>query len=307
MATPDESPFKCENVGRAHQRSVLRIISLGVWIDKRDPHANREFLAASRFQASCFRRHRAILAVSCFFLVGGCSRLDMGGATAARELRIVLSLESPGSVELGFVEENSQESVVFRFRNEGEAPVVVARIKTDCPCVTAALNRYLLAPGEVAELRVDLDTTGFERIFHTRIALYSNQDDQLASFCVRGRTGISPRLFIDPPVAIIDELGATRELKLVLLRAEGDGPPSLHGLTAVDTLVGSVNADGKPQVTVTPEGNERWSWPLVLHARGEVAIGILQLQCWIDGVRFDAAVKLSRAGSVQCVSTLEGG
>jgi len=65
-------------------------------------------------------------------------------------------------------------SHVFRLANAGTEPLMIGRVRSDCGCLLARLDRARLAPGEAAVLEARFSLRGRSGLQHKRITLESN-------------------------------------------------------------------------------------------------------------------------------------
>lgn len=82
--------------------------------------------------------------------------LTFGGAASAQEFKF-----DALRIEYGKVAKGSDGVRVFRYKNIGDAPLVVYAALSECRCLVAQLSdtRVPVAPGETGELAVKYDTT----------------------------------------------------------------------------------------------------------------------------------------------------
>lgn len=80
---------------------------------------------------------------------------------------------------------------VFKFKNAGDAELLIRRVKPSCGCTAALLSRERLAPGDAGEVRVTFATRdrplGSQDV---QVQVFSNDpgDDHVAVLHVRGET-----------------------------------------------------------------------------------------------------------------------
>ena len=63
-------------------------------------------------------------------------------------------------VHLGRLSDGQAAQGVFRFRNNGDAPLTVGELAASCGCLTPLLDRKTYAPGEIGMFVVKADTAG---------------------------------------------------------------------------------------------------------------------------------------------------
>jgi len=63
---------------------------------------------------------------------------------------------------------------IFKFRNNGNAPLVIKKVRQSCGCTATVLSATTLEPGTGGELQSTFDSTGFSGNVFKTIYLYSN-------------------------------------------------------------------------------------------------------------------------------------
>ncbi|OGR29455.1 MAG: hypothetical protein A2091_08160 [Desulfuromonadales bacterium GWD2_61_12] len=144
--------------------------------------------------------------------------------------------------ELSFGEVFQGEKVerVFLFRNAGDAPLLIERVKSSCGCTAALVSSSELAPGATGELRAVFDSARFSGEVQKSIYLYTNDPARpMGQFVMRGT--VRQEVTIVPPLADLGEVkaGATKEVRLVLTN-QGKETIPLYG---VDVLAPDLTAE----------------------------------------------------------------
>lgn len=76
--------------------------------------------------------------------------------------------------DFGKVKEGQVKSHVFIFDNKGDAPLVIKRVRTSCGCAAALVSDKNVDPGEKGELKVTLNTRGYEGSIAKYVYVESN-------------------------------------------------------------------------------------------------------------------------------------
>lgn len=71
-------------------------------------------------------------------------------------------------------------SVTFPFQNTGDKPVRILSLDPSCSCMSAAPDKFVYAPGEVGEIRVDLTLVGYSGSLRRSVAVTT--DDAKSRF-----------------------------------------------------------------------------------------------------------------------------
>ena len=139
--------------------------------------------------------------------------------------RIVVEEES---FDFGTILQGEKVEKVFRFRNEGDAPLLVDKVKTSCGCTAALLSASTLAPGESGEVRTSFDSTRFSGAVQKTVAIYSNDPSRaVTQLLIKG--SIRQELFASPAFIELGTLKAGVETILsVTIRNQGPAPVALR-------------------------------------------------------------------------------
>jgi hypothetical protein len=76
--------------------------------------------------------------------------------------------------DFGTVDEGKVVTHTFKFKNVGEAPLVISNIQTSCGCTTPSYTREPVAPGSTGEIQVQFDSRGKAGVNNKRITVYAN-------------------------------------------------------------------------------------------------------------------------------------
>ena len=97
-------------------------------------------------------------------------------------------------LDLGRIELDSVGEGVMRFRNTGDAPLVIQRVFTDCGCTVPSYSSRPVAPGDTGIIRVRFKTKGRSPgYFRKTLRVKSNADNPRVGFAVRGHVVIPNR------------------------------------------------------------------------------------------------------------------
>ena len=64
--------------------------------------------------------------------------------------------------DFGKLKEGQVKSHIFVFDNTGDAPLLIKRVRTSCGCAVALISDKNVEPGKKGELKVTLNTRGYE-------------------------------------------------------------------------------------------------------------------------------------------------
>jgi len=136
------------------------------------------------------------------------------GAGAAETPKLVVE-ESDYS--FGQVLQGTRVEHVFRFRNDGTAPLMVEKVRSSCGCTAALASATEIPPGAVGELRTTFDSGRFRGPVVKTVYLYVNDPMQsVAQFYLRGE--VKPELVLEPAQIDLGQLapGVTAEARITL-------------------------------------------------------------------------------------------
>jgi len=106
---------------------------------------------------------------------------------------------------------------VFRFRNDGSAPLLIEKVRSSCGCTAALASATEIPPGAAGELRTTFDSGRFRGPVVKTVYLYVNDPMQsVAQFYLRG--AVKPELVLEPEQIDLGRLapGGTTEVRVSL-------------------------------------------------------------------------------------------
>lgn len=110
----------------------------------------------------------------------------------------------------------------FRFRNAGDATLVVDKVRSSCGCTAALLSSQQIPPGGAGEIRTTFDSGRFRGAVAKTVYLYVNDPQQpVTQFHLRGT--VRPELVMVPEQADFGRLipGRSAEVRISLTN-QGD-------------------------------------------------------------------------------------
>lgn len=131
--------------------------------------------------------------VLCFFLVIGLC----GAASAARRNNGVTDGDGEPKMvfertahDFGDIERKGGDLIaMFRFVNEGDAPLVIKKIHKSCSCTTVNYSRRPVLPGESGEIKVKYEPHKIEPgKFHKVIQIYTNDSSKSKLITIQGNS-----------------------------------------------------------------------------------------------------------------------
>lgn len=98
-----------------------------------------------------------------------------------------ISFVSPTTWNFGTFPESKIQTYVFKFKNTGNAPLIVNQAVASCGCTVATYTKKPVAPGETGEIKVSYNGRGkFEGHFKKSITVRTNGLPELVRLYVEG-------------------------------------------------------------------------------------------------------------------------
>lgn len=95
-----------------------------------------------------------------------------------------------GGTVYDFGEVKQQKGTVshtFVFKNNGDEPFSVTKIRTPCGCTTATSTEKRIAPADTAHVTVCFNPVNVEGFFHQRIVIYTDSPARQNSLFIKGK------------------------------------------------------------------------------------------------------------------------
>jgi len=89
------------------------------------------------------------------------------------------------TIDYGTIEKGSDGVRVFKFKNTGDAPLIISAVKSTCGCTVPKKPTAPILPGENGEIEVKYDTKRVNPIRKT-ITVTSNADTPTVALKIKG-------------------------------------------------------------------------------------------------------------------------
>jgi hypothetical protein len=89
------------------------------------------------------------------------------------------------TIDYGTIEKGSDGIRVFKFKNTGNAPLIVSDVKSSCGCTVPKKPTAPIMPGKTGEIEVKYDTNRVNPI-RTTITVTSNAETQTVALKIKG-------------------------------------------------------------------------------------------------------------------------
>lgn len=165
--------------------------------------------------------------------------------------------------DFGRVKQGQMLTHSFLFQNEGDAELVIKKVRTSCGCTAALISKKKITPGEEGEIRVTFNTQGYEGSVSKYIYVESNDASE-----PRKQLTVSAGIDVPPrPKIELDRYSA--DVGLIL---ETEGIQAKTRIRNRGELELSVECSHKDAAFY--EEGQKISFPLKIPAGGEVEIEI---------------------------------
>lgn len=108
------------------------------------------------------------------------------GATTAQAQNVAKMEFETETLDFGEIKKNSDGVRVFKFKNTGNAPLVIENVTSSCGCTIPKKPEEPILPGETGEIEVKYDTKRVGPIRKT-VTVYSNADVPTKALKIKGR------------------------------------------------------------------------------------------------------------------------
>jgi hypothetical protein len=105
----------------------------------------------------------------------------------------VFALIDSASYEFGAVEEGAIVEHSFRFRNDGEYPLILNNISSSCGCTTPEWPKEPIGPKETSSIKVRFDTKHKSGPQVKTITVYANTEPAYAELRLKGIVNAAPK------------------------------------------------------------------------------------------------------------------
>lgn len=105
-------------------------------------------------------------------------------AVSAQDKVAKIEFESE-TIDYGTIEKGADGVRVFKFKNTGEAPLIISKVKSSCGCTVPKKPEEPIMPGETGEIEVKYDTKRVMPIRKT-ITVTSNAERATVALKIKG-------------------------------------------------------------------------------------------------------------------------
>ena len=88
--------------------------------------------------------------------------------------------------DFGTVKEGAIIEHVFKFKNTGDAPVILAQVTASCGCTTPSYSQEPILPGKEGEVKVAFDSNNQVGVHQKIVTIASNAENKVTTVQLRG-------------------------------------------------------------------------------------------------------------------------
>lgn len=190
-------------------------------------------------------------------------------------------------------EENGRVSVVFNFKNEGMAPLVLSNVRASCGCTTPTWTKEPVEPGQTGSITVTYNPNGRPGRFQKTVTITSNASEATKRVYIKGEVIPKPAKPVNVYTVAVGELsmkGKTLDLGTIKKGETMNGELEYANLTQVehniDLATNSQDAFLVSQTTLTTaKPNETGKFVFAIDTRNTKLYGPVEAYAYvvIDG------------------------
>jgi hypothetical protein len=153
-----------------------------------------------------------------------------------------LAIEQP-AFDFGQIQEGENVSHIFHFSNQGEAPLLIQRVRSSCGCTGALLSAKKIPPGKTGEVRITFRSSGMRGKVVKWVYLYSNDPvETMARFQIRGT--VLPEIDVQPARLRLPQIrsGHPEQAEITLTNGGRQAIFLSHLKTSSTTIVAKLSA-----------------------------------------------------------------
>lgn len=83
-------------------------------------------------------------------------------------------------------EDDKTATTTFKFKNDGNAPLIIQRAQASCGCTTPDYTKEPILPGKEGTITVTYSTVGRIGVFDKNVTIFSNVPDQVYILKIKG-------------------------------------------------------------------------------------------------------------------------
>ncbi|MFK8163376.1 MAG: DUF1573 domain-containing protein [Lewinella sp.] len=132
-----------------------------------------------------------LLVLACGFSAAVQAQTETAPAAEATEVTITTPADGAVMVfealeiDYGTIEQDSDPFRIFKFKNEGNEPLLITNARGSCGCTVPSYSKAPVAPGTTSEIKVRYDTHRLGQ-FRKRVTLTTNAGEDPIVLTIKG-------------------------------------------------------------------------------------------------------------------------
>jgi len=140
----------------------------------------------------------AVLGMAVAF--SGCSKNEKKGEEKQANSKLpVFALIDSAAYDFGTIEEGAIVEHDFKFRNDGEYPLILNNISTSCGCTTPEWPKDPIEPNQTSSIKVRFDSKHKEGPQVKTITVYANTEPANTELRLKGIVNAAPKPVAEEP------------------------------------------------------------------------------------------------------------
>lgn len=138
--------------------------------------------------------------ISLFVLLGtalvfsNCSKVEKKGEQKQADSKMpVFALIDSASFDFGTIEEGAIVEHDFKFRNDGEYPLILNNISSSCGCTTPEWPKDPIAPKQTSSIKVRFDSKHKAGPQVKTVTVYANTEPAYSELRLKGIVNAAPK------------------------------------------------------------------------------------------------------------------
>ncbi|MGA0558870.1 DUF1573 domain-containing protein [Larkinella sp. VNQ87] len=125
--------------------------------------------------------------ISLLLLIGlvACNQTKKDSTNELSDKMPKIVFADTGVYDFGDITEGDTVSRQFKFKNEGEFPLIINNIQASCGCTTPEWPKKPIAPGEEGTIKVLFNSQGKRGVQNKTVTVYANTDPAYTELAFR--------------------------------------------------------------------------------------------------------------------------
>lgn len=120
------------------------------------------------------------LLIACIFVYGTTYAQE-----TTMEQKVGVMTFDTTEIDYGTIDQNANGERIFSFKNTGDAPIVITRVRSSCGCTVPSYSKEPILPGKTSEIQVKYATNRIG-VFKKTITVMSNASEPQKTLYIKG-------------------------------------------------------------------------------------------------------------------------